>query len=51
MQLKPTGTVKQIFGEAMEKPPTARASFLESACGSNRALRGEVEALLDPKQA
>ena len=46
--MKPTSsaTVKQIFGEALEKPPTERAAFLKTACGSDAALRGEVEALL-----
>ncbi len=39
-------TVKQIFGEALEKAPAERAAYLESACGSDAPLRSEVEALL-----
>ena len=39
--------VKQILGDALERPPEARASFLTSACGGDNQLRHEVEMLLD----
>jgi serine/threonine protein kinase len=38
--------VKEIFHEAMRRPAEARREFLDAACGDDRALRSEVEALL-----
>src|SRR5262245_34019098 len=39
-------TVKRIFGQALEKPAGERPAFLDSVCGSDATLRGEVQALL-----
>ena len=39
--------VKQILGDALERPPEARASFLTSACSGDDRLRREVEMLLE----
>ncbi len=39
-------SVKEIFGEAVELPAGDRAAFLDRACGADRALRAQVEALL-----
>jgi WD40 repeat protein/serine/threonine protein kinase len=42
-----TPDVKSIFGRALELDAgAARAAYLEAACGTNAALRGEVEGLL-----
>ncbi len=39
--------VKSIFGRAMEiASPTARAAYLDEACGIDAGLRAEVEALI-----
>ncbi len=38
--------IKEIFGHALEVREADRASFLEAACGNDRALREEVESLL-----
>jgi len=38
--------IKEIFGEAMEKPEAERGAYLDSACGPDEELRGEVEKLL-----
>ena len=39
--------VKSIFGRAMEiASPTARAAYLDDACGIDAGLRAEVEALI-----
>ncbi len=38
--------IKEIFSAAVEMPETARRSYLESACGADSDLRGEVERLL-----
>jgi serine/threonine protein kinase/tetratricopeptide (TPR) repeat protein len=35
-----------IFKAAVKLPPDARAAYLDQACGSDAALRGEVESLL-----
>lgn len=48
-QRQPSASVSQqeIFWGALEQPtPEARASFLESACANDPALRASVEALL-----
>lgn len=39
--------MQDLFACAAALPPSARAGFLESACGEDAALRLEVEALLD----
>lgn len=39
--------VTRLFGEALEQDESARAQFLERACGSQTWLRREVESLLD----
>jgi eukaryotic-like serine/threonine-protein kinase len=38
--------VKQIVGSILEKLPEQRAAYLDEVCGSDRALRSEVESLL-----
>lgn len=35
-----------VFGDALARTPQARAAFLDEACGTDRALRAEVERLL-----
>jgi serine/threonine protein kinase len=39
--------VKDLFYTALTRPDAERASFLDSACGENKALRSEIEVLLD----
>jgi non-specific serine/threonine protein kinase/serine/threonine-protein kinase len=39
--------VKDVFQEALSRPATARAAFLDTACGSDSDLRREVESLLE----
>ena len=39
--------IESLFHEALERPPGERASFLASACGSDEALRKQVEAMLE----
>src|SRR5262245_30693649 len=36
----------RIFKEAVKLPAERRSAYLEQACGTNHALRGEVESLL-----
>ncbi|MHC4945242.1 MAG: tetratricopeptide repeat protein [Planctomycetota bacterium] len=38
--------IKELFKEGMRRKPEERAAFLDEACGSDAALRSEVEALL-----
>ena len=38
--------VKEIFSAALEQPAAARAQFLAESCGTDDALRSEVESLL-----
>lgn len=38
--------ISDLFGEALEQPVSIRAEFLARKCGSDTALREEVEALL-----
>jgi serine/threonine protein kinase len=38
--------IKEIFGAAQERPEYQRAVWLDSACGADVLLRGEVERLL-----
>ncbi len=42
----PASRVRDLLGEAMEKPAAERESFLRSACAGDSALRGEVRSLL-----
>lgn len=39
--------VTALFGKALKVPPHERAAFLDQVCGSDTALRAQVEALLD----
>jgi len=41
------GRIKDVFGEAFERPEAERASFLDSACEGDAELRAEVERLLN----
>jgi tetratricopeptide (TPR) repeat protein len=38
--------LKAVFQEALQRPPDARAAFLDDACAGDDALRREVEELL-----
>lgn len=38
--------IKALLTDALERPPAERAAFLDEACGSDAALRAEVESLL-----
>jgi serine/threonine protein kinase len=38
--------VKELFQDALERPPAERAAFLAAACGEDLALRSELESLL-----
>ena len=38
--------VQRIFTAALERPPEARAEFIEDACRGDAELRKEVESLL-----
>ena len=38
--------VRELFAEALERPPGERARFVNEACGGDPALREEVESLL-----
>lgn len=38
--------MEQLFHAALEQPPERRADFLDRACGSDRALRLDLESLL-----
>jgi len=45
--MKPTSPEQAVFAEALLRhTPAARAAYLESACGTDAALRQRVEALL-----
>src|SRR5262245_25477323 len=37
---------RDVFLEALDRPPGERAAFVEAACGPDAPLRAEVEALL-----
>jgi tetratricopeptide (TPR) repeat protein len=39
--------VKELFSDAVSRPPAERAAFLAGACGTDEALRREVESLLE----
>ena len=38
--------VKELFEAAVELDPSQRAAFLDKECGSDEALRSEIESLL-----
>ena len=38
--------IKDLFGSTVELDPSQRSAFLRDACGSDEALRAEVESLL-----
>ena len=38
--------VKELFNEAIERPPTERAAFLDAACGDDTEVRKRVDRLL-----
>ena len=38
--------LKEIFGVALETPEAERSAYVESACGGDAELRGEIERLL-----
>ena len=38
--------VKEIVGSVLEKLPDQRAAYLDKVCGTNHALRSEIESLL-----
>ena len=38
--------IKEIFQQALDRPPLERAEWLREVCGNDRALRAEVESLL-----
>src|SRR4051812_9924420 len=46
IRMKPASTEQAVFAEALHRTPEARATYLESACGSDTTLRRHVEALL-----
>ena len=39
--------MRDVFGEALMRPPAQRASFIAEACGDDAGLRSEIEALLE----
>ncbi|MBK8232322.1 MAG: serine/threonine protein kinase [Candidatus Eisenbacteria bacterium] len=46
MSSGPDSTAAQIFADALDLPESARAAFLDQACGGDEALRHEVASLL-----
>src|SRR5262245_57486018 len=38
--------ISELFAEALERPPSERAAFLDAACAGDPTLRAEVDALL-----
>ena len=40
------GRARDVFLDAIEKPPGERAAFIQAACRSDAKLRAEVEELL-----
>ena len=49
--MKTRRSVHEIFQEASELAPDARAAYLDTACAEDPALRAEVESLLDVLEA
>src|SRR5437899_11459314 len=43
-------TIEEIFHAALDQDPDQTSAFLDTACGSDAALRREVEALLTSDQ-
>jgi len=42
---------KQIFEQALKQAPEKRGAYLDSACGGDAELRGEVESLIESHEA
>src|SRR5271165_5398458 len=40
------GDIKELFGGAIELEPNQRSAYLQDVCGTNEALRAELESLL-----
>ncbi|MGA2600986.1 MAG: hypothetical protein ABSH09_28815, partial [Bryobacteraceae bacterium] len=40
------GDIKELFGCAIELEPSQRSAYLQDVCGTNEALRAELESLL-----
>jgi len=40
-------TIESLFDDALDLPPSERASFLDDACSGDAALRADVQRLLD----
>ena len=38
--------VREVLEAALERPEDERGSYVDGACGSDRALRAEIESLL-----
>src|SRR5262245_44781366 len=43
--------LESLFVTALQKPPADRAAYLDQACGDDRAVRQQVEALLHAQAA
>ena len=41
-----TEDIGRLYQAALEREPSGRAGFLDEACGTDEALRGEVASLL-----
>src|SRR5918998_724904 len=46
MQAERWRTCTEIFHAALERPPNERSAFIEQSCGTDAALRKQVETLL-----
>ena len=46
MQAEHWQRLEEIFQSALDRPPQGRAAWLDSACGDDLELRGEVDSLL-----
>jgi serine/threonine protein kinase len=51
LTLAQLGKLRQIFDAAAEQNPRNRSAFIAEACGSDEALRREVEQLLDAHES
>ena len=38
---------KQLFDQALERPPKERAAFLDGACGADAELRAQFESTIE----
>ena len=43
--------IKELFSDAVSRPPSERGAFLAAACGTDEALRLEVQSLLEGRDA